>query len=157
MKRIFGIFVALLLILWISGCAHGTIETKAQETAIPITQENLAQLKGVWTGEITAITSRGPRSSTLEIHNDTLPLRGKFIHHPIGSFGTSEQEFDNGAIENGQLVIASGGARPAKVRMSLSTSNGMLSLNGEYVASGYSSPAAPSGPVAGAMHYQKKR
>ncbi len=150
---VLALFLATALI---SACAHGTKETKQEEAAIPITKENLAQLKGIWTGEITAVGlgggRTGTRSSTLEIHNDTLPLKGKFIHHQEGSISAIELEFDGGTIKDGILIIAWGGSKPAKTRMSLYGSQESSILKGEYEAASIS-----GGTGAGRLYYQKKK
>ncbi|HUL32229.1 MAG TPA: hypothetical protein VLZ03_17380 [Thermodesulfobacteriota bacterium] len=114
---------------------------------IAISEGNLAQLKGSWTG------SRSPEPSVtlntdLEIFNDHFPLQGKWIFYEIRMTGYSYArdfiDFKGGKInEKGNLVITDSAI---KAELSLYRDDGKMWLEGTF--------SYPGGQ--GTMSFRKK-
>lgn len=104
---------------------------------IAISEGNLAQLKGKWTG------SRSPDPSLtlitdLEIYNDSFPVRGKFIFHEARMPGSSDTtniiDFKEGTInDKGNLLITESAI---KAELSLYKEDGKIWLWGSFSFSG---------------------
>ena len=124
-----------------SGCivlvlASVVFVSYAEMQKMAISKDNLAELKGQWTG------SRSPNpgssfNSNFEIFSDSLPVHGKFLFYNVRKRGkadtTEPHEFKNGKInEKGNLLFE---GRSMKVELSLYKDGGTMKLEGEYFAS----------------------
>ena len=100
---------------------------------IAISEGNVAQLKGKWTG------SRRPNPSLtlntdLEISNDSFPLQGKWIFHEVRIPGKSDTtdiiDFKGGKInDKGNLLITDSAI---KAELSLYKDDGRMWLDGTF-------------------------
>lgn len=107
----------------------------AEMQKIAISKDNLAGLKGKWTG------SRSPNpgqsfNSDLEISSDGLPVHGKFIFYNVrkrGKTDTTETHELKGKINDKGNLLFEG--RTLKVELSLHKDNGTTKLEGEYFSS----------------------
>jgi len=116
---------------------------------IAISEGNLAQLKGKWTG------SRSPDPSStlntdLEISNDSFPVRGKLIFHGAGMSGNSDTtniiDFKGGTVnDKGNLLITESAI---KAELSLYKDDGKMWLWGSF--------SSPGGGGGGTMLFKKK-
>ena len=128
MKRIvfWGFFIQVFILMGLASYAAMTKE--------PISEGNLSDLKGKWEGWRTIETRRDARTE-LEIDNDTLPLKGKFIFHDVkrpgkmSATGTETLEFDGGRIENGNLLLKRG---QNYWELSLHKGDGKMKLEGDF-------------------------
>jgi hypothetical protein len=141
MKRmIFSGFIVLVL-------ASMVIVGYAEMQKIAISEGNLADLKGKWTGSRTL----GPGTALntdLEISSNSLPVQGKFIFYNVrrpGKSGTTETEdFKDGKInDKGNLLITSSNVY---VELSLYKDDGKMKLDGDF----------SWGPAKGTMSFKKK-
>lgn len=110
------LFLALVLL---QGCATtptGSKEAEVKELStltsakeVPITEENLALLKGKWEGYRRGMGQTGrilELESMLEIFNNELPLRGELTHFNVRGGGDQNLPFSNGVIDKkGRLFI----------------------------------------------------
>ena len=105
-------------------------------TREPISEGNLSDLKGKWEGWRT-ITGRNFRTE-LEIYNDTLPLKGKFIFHEIQRkgmmSGTNTLEFKQGMIKDNNLYLKQG---QDYFEFSLHQGDGKMKLEGDFYSMGH--------------------
>ena len=131
MKRI--IFPWGVILLTISM----TLVSYAKMEKIAISEGNLADLKGKWTGS--RIGGSGMRMNTdLEISNDSLPVQGKFIFYDImrgGRHGETQiNNFKNGKInDQGNLFITGSNI---EVELSLYSDDGKKKLEGNFFWTG---------------------
>ncbi len=77
----------------------GGISSVCAEEEVPIVDVSI--LQGVWDGSHTKINTY-PISSSLEIFNDAVPLKGVLTSY---ARGTNRYPFENGVVENGKLFI----------------------------------------------------
>ncbi len=103
---------------------------------IAISKNNLADLKGSWTG------SRSPKPGTnlntdLEILNDSLPVQGKLVFYNVkkrGKDDTEIHELKGGKInDKGNLLFE--GRASLKLELSLYKEEGTMKLDGQFFAS----------------------
>jgi hypothetical protein len=129
MKKIvsWGVFILFILI---------GLESYAAMTKEPISEGNLSDLKGKWEGWRT-LRGRDLRTE-LEIDNDTLPLKGKFIFHDLqrkGKMsGTYILEFNQGMIKDNNLYLKHG---QDYFELSLRKGDGKMKLEGDFYSMGY--------------------
>jgi hypothetical protein len=129
MKKIvfLGAFVLIILV----GLASYAAMTKE-----PISEGNLSDLKGKWEGWRT-LRGRDLRTE-LEIYNDTLPLKGKFLFHDLqrkGKMsGTYTLEFNQGMIKNDNLYLKHG---QDYFELSLHKGDGKMKLEGDFYSMGH--------------------
>jgi hypothetical protein len=120
-------------------------DAKMEKTAI--SKDNLADLKGNWTGSRTIRT--GERVNTdFEISSDGLPVQGKFTFHEVrrrGKTGTTQIfDFKNGKInDQGDLLIV---GATLEAELSLYKDDGKMKLEGNFFLSG----------VKGTLSFEKK-
>ena len=125
MKRIvfLGVFIQVFILMGLAGYAAMTRE--------PISEGNLSDLKGKWEGWRTFGVSQSFRTE-LEIDNDTLPLKGKFVFHDVKragvTSGTNTMEFKGGRIENGNFYLKGG---QYYWELSLHKGDGKMKLEGD--------------------------
>jgi hypothetical protein len=125
-KIVWGVLIQLLIAIALASCASMPRE--------PISEGNLSYLTGKWEGR------RNVRQGTfrveMEIYNDTLPLKGKFIWHDVkrkGS-GTYTWEFMQGMIKDSNLYIKRG---QNYFELSLHKGDGKMKLEGVFFNEGY--------------------
>lgn len=103
---------------------------------IAISEGNLADLKGKWTG------SRSPKPGTtlttdLEISNDSPPVHGKLIFYNVKKRGKSDTEIhelkDGKINDKGNLLFE--GRASLKLELSLYKDEGTMKLEGQFFAS----------------------
>ena len=129
MKKIVlgGVFILMFLVGWVSYAAM---------TKEPITESNLSDLKGKWEGWRT-IKMRNFRTE-LEIENDTLPLKGKFLFHEIQRRdkmgGTHTMEFKQGKIKDNNFYLQRG---QDEFELSLHKGDGKMKLEGDFYSGGH--------------------
>jgi hypothetical protein len=130
MKKIVfgGVFILIILIGLVSYAAM---------TKEPIAEGNLSDLKGKWDGWRTLMQG-GDFRTELEIFNDTLPLKGKFIFHSVerrGKMsGTNDMEFKQGKIKDNNFYLKWGGNN--EVDLSLHKGDGKMKLDGDFYFAG---------------------
>jgi len=130
MKKIvfWGIFILVFILMGLASYAAMTRE--------PISEGNLSDLKGKWEGWRSVGASHNSRTE-LEIYNDTLPLKGKFIFHDIkrGDRMSASQtmEFKGGRIENGNFYVKGG---QNYWELSLHKGDGKMKLEGDFYIRG---------------------
>jgi hypothetical protein len=128
MKKIvfWGVFILIILI----GLASYAAMTKE-----PISESNLSDLKGKWEGWRT-LTGSDFRTE-LEIYNDTLPLKGKFIFHDVKRkgmmSGTNTSEFEQGMIKDNNFYLKRG---ENEFELSLHKGDGKMKLEGDFYLTG---------------------
>ena len=125
MKKV--LFLTMVILLFV-----GFATAKAPFT--PISQSDLKDLKGEWTGE--RIKQRGGTERTdLTIYNARLPLKGEVVvYFPQGAPQT--WKFNNGQIEDGRLHVIWSDERWMKLR--LRKGDGKLELEGDITRRGFS-------------------
>ena len=128
MKRIvfWGIFIQVFILMGLVSYAAMTRE--------PISKGNLCDLKGKWEGWRTVGVGGSHNARTeLEIYNDTLPLKGKFLFEQIKrqdrGGGTGTMEFKAGKIENGNFYLKAG---QNYWELSLHKDDGKMKLEGDF-------------------------
>ncbi len=123
MKRVF--FLAMMIVIVVS---LATAKTPAK----PITQDDLKDLKGEWTGERERV---GIFNRTdLKIYNDSLPLRGEVTLHFEQRAAPKTWFFKNGRIENGRLIVVWSKDRSMDLR--LRKGDGKMKLEGDITTMG---------------------
>ena len=126
MKKVLFLIVVILLFV-------GSVTAEAPFT--PITQDDLKDLKGEWTGERTAVIG-GTRKTDLKIHNDSLPLQGEVILHvPRGAPQT--YGFEDGRIEDERLVLICEDTE-LELHLRLLKGDGKMKLEGDITGAGFS-------------------
>lgn len=141
MKRIIFPWGVILVIISIALVSYAKMEK------IAISEGNLPDLKGKWTGS--RIGGGGMRLNTdLEISNDSLPVQGKLIFYDImrgGRHGETEiKDFKNGKInDQGNLFIKGSNV---EVELSLYNDDGKMKLEGNFFWTG----------AKGTMSFKKK-
>ena len=125
-KIVWGVFIQLLICIAFASCASMPIE--------PISKGNLSDLRGKWEG-LRTLTG-GTFRTEMEIYNDTLPLKGKFIFHDVKrkTGGTYTWEFMQGMIKDSNLYITRG---KSYYELSLHKGDGKMKLQGDFFAEGY--------------------
>jgi hypothetical protein len=109
----------------------------AKMEKIAISEGNLPDLKGKWTGS--RIMGAGTRLNTdFEISNDSLPVQGKFIFYDVMRSGrrgeTQIIDFKNGKInDQGNLLITGSNI---EVELSLYKDDGKKKLEGNFFWTG---------------------
>jgi len=125
MKRIVFPWGVILLIISMALVSYAKMEK------IAISEGNLSDLKGKWTGS--RIMGPGTQLNTdFEISNDSLPVQGKFIFYDIQRGGrrggTEIRDFKNGKInDQGNLLIVGSNM---EVELSLYKDDGKMKLEG---------------------------
>jgi hypothetical protein len=119
----------------------------AEMEKIAISEGNLADLKGKWTGSRT-LGMGIQRNTDFEISNDSLPVQGKFIFYDFmrsGRRGETEIiDFKNGKInDQGNLLIVGSNM---EVELSLYKDDGKMKLEGNFFWTG----------AKGTMSFKKK-
>lgn len=121
------IFLLVIVIFVLGGLAT------AKTPVTPITNNDLADLKGEWTGD--RLGKMGNLRTDLTIYNDILPLRGVitlyFLKGNSKDFG-----FNNGRIEDGRLIIYREDIG-LKLDLSLRKGDGQMKLEGDIMFEGY--------------------
>jgi len=100
----------------------------------PISEGNLSYLTGKWEGRRYV---KGYNFRTeLEIYNDTLPLKGKFIFHEVKrkTGGTYTVEFMHGMIKDSNFYLKRG---QNYFELSLHKGDGKMKLEGDFFSEGY--------------------
>ncbi len=127
MKRIvfWGIFIQFFILMGLVSYAAMTRE--------PITEANLSDLKGKWEGWRTVGVTHNLRTE-LEIYNDTLPLKGKFIFEQVkrqdrGGGTPHTMEFKGARIKDGNFY-GKGGVN--EWELSLHKDDGKMKLEGDF-------------------------
>jgi hypothetical protein len=126
MKRIvfWGVFIQVFILMGLASYAAMKRE--------PISEGNLSDLKGKWEGVRTVARTHNMRTE-LEIYNDTLPLKGKFIFHEIKMqnrpVGTDTMQFDGGRIKNDNFYLKGG---QNYWELSLHKGDGKMKLEGDF-------------------------
>jgi hypothetical protein len=124
MKKIF----LLVIVVFVLG---GFAIAKAPVT--PITNNDLPDLKGEWTGD--RLGKMGNLRTDLTIYNDVLPLRGVVTFYFLQ--GNSKTiDFNNGRIEDGRLIIYREDTG-LKLDLGLRKGDGQMKLEGDVLFSGY--------------------
>lgn len=118
----------------------------AKMEKIAISEGNLPDLKGKWTGS--RIGGSGMRLNTdLEISNDSLPVQGKFIFYDIQRSGrrgeTEIRDFMGKINDQGNLFIKGSNV---EVELSLYNDDGKMKLEGNFFWTG----------AKGTMSFKKK-
>jgi hypothetical protein len=141
MKRIIFPWGVILLIISMALVSYAKMEK------IAISEGNLPDLKGKWTGS--RIGGGGMRLNTdFEISNDSLPVQGRFIFYDVMRSGrrgeTQIIDFKNGKInDQGNLLITGSNI---EVELSLYKDDGKKKLEGNYFWTG----------AKGTMSFKKK-
>jgi len=130
MKKIvfFGVLIPIFILIgWVSYAAM---------TKEPISESNLSDLKGKWEGWRT-VNNRNFRTE-LEIDNESLPLKGKFLFHEIQRKdkmgGTHTLEFKQGIIKDNNLYLKRG---QDEFDLSLHKGDGKMKLEGDFYSMGH--------------------
>lgn len=132
MKKIVfgGVFIQICILI--------ALVSSASMTREPISEGNLSGLTGKWAGW--RIVSGSNLRTEMEIYNDTLPLKGKFIFYDIhrrqkaGQFGqTVVLKFKQGIIKDNNLYIKRG---QNSFELSLHKGDGKMRLEGGFNALG---------------------
>ena len=113
----------------------------AAMTKTPISPSDLPALKGKWVGTRTLGTGT-VLNTDLEILNDTLPLKGKFIFYDVARRGamkgTDTIEYPNGEInKEGALVFRGKVAEKNFFELSLYKDDGKMKLDGDLYLMGF--------------------
>jgi hypothetical protein len=125
MKKV--LFVTMLILLFV-----GSVTAKAPFT--PISQDDLKDLKGEWTGERLCIG--GKVRTDLKIYNDSLPLKGEIVFYiPKGLYAPKTWQFYNGQIEEGSLHVIWSDAR--RMKLGLRKGDGKMELEGVFQGGGF--------------------
>jgi hypothetical protein len=124
MKKV--LFLTMLILLFV-----GSVTAKAPFT--PITQDDLKDLKGEWTGERLAKVG-GTQNTDLKIYNDSLPLKGEVILQ-FPRVAPKTWQFNNGRIEDGRLHVIWSDGRWMK--LGLRKGDGKMELEGDIQSSGF--------------------
>jgi hypothetical protein len=126
MKRMILSWGIILLTISVALVSYAKMEK------IAITKDNLTDLKGNWIGS----RSIGPgdaRNTDLEIYNDVLPVKGKFVLYggrKKASEGTKTINFNNGKInDQGNLLIEGSNL---EAELSFYKDDGMMKLEGDF-------------------------
>ena len=140
MKRIIFPWGVILLIISMALVSYAKMEK------IAISEGNLPDLKGKWTGS--RIMGAGTRLNTdFEISNDSLPVQGKFIFYDVmrsGRRGETEiKDFMGKINDQGNLVITGSNV---EVELSLYKDDGKMKLEGNFFWTG----------AKGTMSFKKK-
>jgi hypothetical protein len=141
MKRMIFQWGVILLIISIALVSYAKWEK------IAISEGNLPDLKGKWTGS--RILGPGTQRNTdFEISNDSLPVQGKFIFYDIQRSGrrgeTEIRDFKNGKInDQGNLFITGSNM---EVELFLYKDDGKMKLEGNFFWTG----------AKGTMSFKKK-
>jgi len=117
----------------------------AAMTKGPLSRSDLPALKGKWVGTRTVGTAT-VLNTDLEIHNDTLPVEGKFIFYDVlraGRRGTETINFKAKINEKGNLYVKGGNV---EVELSLYKEDAKIKLEGDYFWAG----------AKGTMSFKKK-
>ena len=134
MRRMILAWSIMLLIISVALVSYGKMEKTA------ISKDNLADLKGKWTGTRTITGGRGGMqvsNTDLQISSDSLPVQGGFTFYGVQRRGGSETvtvDFKGGKInDQGNLVIAGSNM---EVELSLSKDDGKMQLEGNFFWAG---------------------
>jgi hypothetical protein len=126
MKKIVGrVLIQLLIAIALASCASMPRE--------PISEGNLSDLRGEWKGSRTV--RQGTFRTEMEIYNESLPLKGKFIFHEVKrkTGGTYTLEFMQGMIKESNLYVTRG---QNYFELSLHKGDGKMKLEGDFFAEG---------------------
>lgn len=124
MKKVF--FLAMVFLVVVS-CATAKTAIK------PITQDDLKDLKGEWTGKRIGQLG-GVERVDLIIYNDSLPLDGEVTLHWTKQ--ASRTWFFKGRIENGRLILL-WREKARSMNLGLRRGNGKMELEGHIMGDGY--------------------
>jgi hypothetical protein len=125
MKKIvfWGVFIQICILI--------ALVSSASMTREPISEGNLSDLNGKWKGWRTV--SGGNYRTEMEIYNDTLPLKGKFIFYDLQRRKKLGQtvvlEFKQGMIKDNNLYIKEG---QNYFELSLYKDDGKMKLEGDF-------------------------
>ena len=125
MKR--SIFLAMVILL----VAAFAI---AKPPVTPISQDDLKDLKGEWTGERLALDG-STQKTDLQINNDSLPLKGEVVWY-FPQAASNPWRFKNGHIKDGSLNVVWSDERSMK--LSLRKGDGKMELEGDIQGGGVS-------------------
>lgn len=116
-------------------CILIALVSSASMTKEPISEGNLSDLRGKWAGWRTV--SGGNYRTEMEIYNDTLPLKGKFIFYDLQrrkKYGRKfVLKFKQGMIKDNKLCIKEG---QNSFELSLHKGDGKMKLEGGFDAIG---------------------
>lgn len=130
MKKTLSLAMVMAVVCW-SVCLSAVNFVYAGE--VPITENNLAQLKGKWEGERSVATTFGSPQyfrTVLEVTNDSFPLEGKIIFY-LRMGEPNEVEFKNGVLRKGRIFIEGESVRDWR-EFYLFEKKGKLELRGEF-------------------------
>ncbi len=134
MRRMILAWSIIFLIISVALVSYGKMEKTA------ISKDNLADLKGKWTGTRTLTGGRGGMqvsNTDLEISSDGLPVQGKIIFQGVVRRGGSETvtiDFKGGKInDQGNLVIT---GPNIEVELTLSKDGVKMQLEGSFFWAG---------------------
>ena len=123
MKR--SIFLAMVILL----VAAFAI---AKPPVTPISQDDLKDLKGEWTGERLA-QDGSTQKTDLQINNDSLPLEGEVVWY-FSHLAPKTWRFNNGHIKDGSLNVVWSDRR--RMKLSLRKGDGKMELEGDIQGGG---------------------
>jgi hypothetical protein len=131
MKKIlfWGVFIQIFILIGLASYA-----AMARER---ISEGSLSDLKGNWEGWRT-VKGRNFRTE-LEIYNDTLPLKGKFVFHEIQRkekkmSGTYTLDFEQGTVKDNNFYLKRG---QDYFELSLHKGDGKMKLEGDFYSMGH--------------------
>jgi len=124
-KIVWGVFIQFFILIALASSASMPRE--------PISEGNLSYLTGKWEGK--RYVRGGTFRTEMEIYNDTLPLKGKFIFHEVKrkGGGTYTWEFMQGMIKDGNFYVKRG---QNYYKLSLHKGDGKMKLEGDFFAEG---------------------
>ena len=130
MKKIVfgGVFIQICILI--------ALVSSASMTKEPISEGNLSDLSGKWAGW--RAVSGGNYRTEMEIYNDTLPLKGKFIFYDLQKRkkygGTFVLKFKQGMIKDNKFYLKQG---QDYFELSLHKGDGKMKLEGNFFSMGY--------------------
>ena len=124
-KIVWGVFIQFFILIALASSASMAIE--------PISEGNLSDLTGKWEGK--RYVRGGTFRTEMEIYNDTLPLKGKFIFYDVKrkGGGTYSWEFMQGMIKDGKFYVKRG---QNYFKLSLHKGDGKMKLEGDQFVDG---------------------
>jgi len=125
-KIVWGVFIQFFILIALASAASMAIE--------PISEGNISDLTGKWEGK--RYTKKGTFRTEMEIYNDTLPLKGKFIWHDVKrkGGGTYTWDFMQGMIKDGKFYVKRG---QNHFELSLHKGDEKMKLEGVYFTDGH--------------------
>lgn len=123
--------MAILVVMALIFSCFLTFSVSVSAKEVPITEENLALLKGKWEGRLNyGGFKKADVPVVLEIINDTIPLKGK-ITLSFPAAGVAEVPFENGIIEKGKFLVKYEDGKPW-IKLRLDVKGEKIELLGDY-------------------------